>query len=196
MRTLDEVDLEILRLLIEDARRPYSDIADAVDVSAPTVSDRIDRLAELGVIQSFTLEVDRARISDGVSVLLDVELAPNDDDRIAERFGALEDVEHVFLTADGRLLASATVRPGRARSLLSRAIDLDLVDSYRIHLLEERTWSPSIGDAELALSCDECENTVTSEGVSLRLDGDLYHFCCSSCRSNFEERYATLKESA
>lgn len=196
MRTLDETDLEILRLLVEDARRPYSEIADRVDVSPPTVSDRIDRLEELGIIERFTVDLDRSKFSDGVSVLLDVDLRANVDDRVTERFAALEPIEHVFRTADARVLATATVREGQVRSLLSNAVDLELVDSYRVHLLEERVWSPDIGDAQLALVCDECSNTVTSEGVSLRLDEQLYHFCCPTCRSSFEERYVTLADRA
>ncbi|MFB6083699.1 MAG: Lrp/AsnC family transcriptional regulator, partial [Halorientalis sp.] len=47
MRGLDETDREILDILLSDGRRPYSDIAEAVDLSPPAVSDRIDRLQEL-----------------------------------------------------------------------------------------------------------------------------------------------------
>ncbi|GAB3037495.1 AsnC family transcriptional regulator [Natronobiforma cellulositropha] len=195
MRTLDETDLNILRLLVEDARRPYSDIADRVDVSAPTVSDRIDRLSELGVINGFTVDLDRTTFTDGIDVLIDVELRAGTDDRLVDRVAAIDAIEHVFVTADARLLAVATAPIGRIRDILAEGIDLEFVDSYRVHLVEERRWQPTIGSAELALSCDECENTVTSEGVSLRLGGDLYHFCCPTCRSNFENRYASLTES-
>lgn len=196
MRTLDETDLDILRLLVEDARRPYSDIAERVDVSAPTVSDRIDRLAELGVINGFTVDLDRTTFTDGIDVLIDVELRATMDDRLVDRVAAIDAVEHVFTTADARLLAVATVSVDRIRDVLAEGVDLELVDSYRVHLLEERRWQPTIGSAELTLTCDECDNTVTSEGVSLRLDDDLHHFCCTSCRSNFEERYVSLTESA
>jgi len=65
MRTLDETDREIIRLLLADARRPYSDIAERVDLSAPAVSDRVDRLREVGVIQGFTLRIDGDALSDG-----------------------------------------------------------------------------------------------------------------------------------
>jgi DNA-binding Lrp family transcriptional regulator len=47
MRDLDETDLEILQLLLSDARRPYSDIAETVGLSAPAVSDRVSRLREI-----------------------------------------------------------------------------------------------------------------------------------------------------
>ena len=196
MRTLDETDLEILRLLVEDARRPYNEIADRVDVSAPTVSDRIDRLQELGVIQGFTVDIDRSKVSEGTDVLIELELAPTIDDRVADRVGALEEVEHVFATTDCRLFAVATVTQGRIRALIGEAVDLELIDAYRVHLLDTRSWSPAIGSVELTLACDECSNTVTSDGVSTRIDGDLYHFCCPTCQSTFEERYVSLNESA
>lgn len=196
MRTLDETDLEILRLLVEDARRPFSDIADRVNVSAPTVSDRIDRLEEIGVIDGFTVDINRSTVSEGTDILVDLSIVPSADDRVADRFAALEPVEHVFVTTDCRLLTVATVKQEQIRDLITEAIDLEFVDQYRVHLLEGRHWSPSIGSAELALACDECSNTVTSDGVSARIDDTLYHFCCPTCRSTFEDRYVSLNESA
>ena len=41
MRGLDDTDREILRLLLENGRKPYREIASAVDLSAPAVSDRV-----------------------------------------------------------------------------------------------------------------------------------------------------------
>lgn len=192
MRTLDETDLRILRLLLEDARRPYNDIADRVDVSAPTVSDRIDRLEELGVIEGFTVEVDHATFTDGIDVLIDIELRTTTDRSIAEAFSDVTGVEHVFVTADARLVAVATLRSDRIGRVLSDALDEDAIESYRVHLLEERSWTPTIGGPELSLSCAECDDEVTGDGVSLRFDGELYHFCDSSCRSTFEDRRVTF----
>jgi len=75
MRDLDETDLEILSLLAEDARRPFSEIGgDRVGLSGPAVSDRVTRLEETGVIKRFTVDVDRTKLRAGVPVLVDVEL--------------------------------------------------------------------------------------------------------------------------
>ena len=65
MRDLDETGLEILQLLMSNARRPYSDIADTVDLSAPAVSDRVARLQEMGIINRFTLDVGHSQRSTG-----------------------------------------------------------------------------------------------------------------------------------
>ncbi|MHC3438304.1 AsnC family transcriptional regulator [Natrialbaceae archaeon A-gly3] len=194
MSTLDETDLEILRLLVEDARRPYSDIAERVGRSAPTVSDRIDRLQELGVVKRFTVDLDRSTITDGIEVLLDLELAATAAG-VSATLANAEWVEHVITTADGRVLAVATARPDQVRGHLTETIDTDCVDSYRVHLIEGRVWSPHVGEAELDLECAECGNAVTSDGFSSEIDGDRYHFCCPVCRSRFEERHAELSES-
>ena len=194
MRTLDETDLQILQLLLEDARRPYNDIAERVDVSAPTVSDRIDRLRELGVIEGFTVQVDRTTFSDGIELLIDIELRASQVNDVVEEFATVDGVEHVFKTTDSRILAVATLRSDQVGSAIADAIDVDLIDSYRVHLIEERAWLPTVEDAELSLSCDECGVEITGDGVSLRFDGELYHFCDSGCRRGFEEQFATVAE--
>lgn len=196
MRTLDETDLQILRLLLEDARRPYNDIADRVDVSAPTVSDRIERLQELGVIESFTVDLDRTAFTDGIELLIDVRLNASLNGSVVEEFAAHEGIEHVYKTTDSRILAVATLRSDQVGEIITRAFQPEMIDSYRVHLVEERAWTPTIEDDALSLSCAHCEDAVTPDnGVSLRFDGELFHFCGRSCRRRFEERSVELAES-
>ncbi|WP_435349501.1 Lrp/AsnC family transcriptional regulator [Haloarchaeobius sp. HRN-SO-5] len=157
MRDLDETDLDILRLLLEDASRTYSDIAESVDVSPPTVSDRIDRLRSVGIIRRFTVDVDSSKISDGVSVLVDVELSPTVDGSLVDRFADLDDVEHVFVTADSRAILKANVQQGDVRDLLASGVDLTLVKGYDVSLLVEEEWHPNVAGPDP----DELERQVT-----------------------------------
>lgn len=196
MRELDDTDLGILRLLVADARRPYSEIANQVDVSPPTVSDRVERLEELGVIERFTLDIDRSKLNDGISVLIDIDLEPGAVGDIKHRLAEVEQVEHVFATADASIVVQATVRQDEVKAMLADAIDIDKVIEFDVRLLADSHWNPQVDGAEFAPDCDECGNTVDSEGESVRIDGKLHHFCCSSCRSNFQDRYEELKESA
>ncbi len=150
MRQLDDTDLQILRLLLEDASRTYSDIAEIVDVSPPTVSDRIDSLREMGVIRRFTIDIDSSKLNDGVSVLVEAELSPTVDADVADRFAALEDVEHAFLTADSRVFLNANVPKGDVRELLAGGVDLDLVERFDVSLLVQSEWRPKIKDSDSA----------------------------------------------
>lgn len=196
MPDLDETDAEILRLLVEDARRPYSDIAESVDLSAPAVRDRIDRLREVGIIRRFTVDVDRSQLRAGVPVLVDVAAAPGDVERVRSSLVEADGVEHVFVTADAHVVVQASVPDGDVGALLEDRIGLDAVRGYDVELLTAVEWAPQVAGTDFALECAECGNTVTAEGETSRLGGTRYHFCCASCRDRFEDRYDELAAGA
>lgn len=54
---LDEIDVQLLALLREDARRQVSTLASAVGVSRATVYTRIAKLEQQGVIGGYTVRV-------------------------------------------------------------------------------------------------------------------------------------------
>jgi DNA-binding Lrp family transcriptional regulator/YHS domain-containing protein len=194
MRDPDETDLEILRLLLSDARRPYSDIADAVGLSAPAVSDRVTRLRETGVIRRFTVDVDYSQLRKGIPVLVTVDVAPRSDlPTLEERLLDADAVEHVYTTAAADLVVHARVPDNDIAAWLSDTVD-DGVDDFEVTLLSGSAWSPDLGGTEFALTCAQCGNTVDSEGTAARIDGDLYQFCCPSCETRFEETYERLQE--
>ncbi|MBX0288366.1 AsnC family transcriptional regulator [Haloarcula salinisoli] len=196
MRDLDETDMEILQLLLSNARRPYSEIAETVGLSAPAVSDRVARLEEAGVINRFTLDVDRSQLRSGIPVLVTIE--PGTDDPAALRTSLLETdaVEHVFTTAEADLVVFARVPDNDIAGWLADAVDMDNVADFEVELLATAAWSPDLGGTEFALSCAQCGNTVDSEGTAARIDDSLYQFCCPSCEARFEEKYAELQEGA
>jgi Lrp/AsnC family leucine-responsive transcriptional regulator len=55
---LDSLDRRIIEILIDDARISLKELAQRVDLSSPSVSERLRRLEERGVIRSFTVDVD------------------------------------------------------------------------------------------------------------------------------------------
>ncbi|WP_126663929.1 AsnC family transcriptional regulator [Haloterrigena salifodinae] len=194
MRDLDETDMEILRLLGENARRPFSEIADEVDLSGPAVSDRVQRLEEAGIINRFTLDVDQSQLRAGVPVFVQVTTPPGavEDCRMAA--AEADAVEHVFVTADGEIWFYARAQVRRVREWLEGLLP-DAADcEYDVTLLDDAEWTPSLEGTQFALTCAECGNTVDSEGESTRIDGEVYHFCCPSCSSRFEGRYDRLEE--
>jgi Lrp/AsnC family leucine-responsive transcriptional regulator len=195
MREPDETDLEILELLMSDARRPWKEIAEIVDLSPPAVSDRVARLQEMGIIRRFTLDVDRSQLREGVPVLLMLEVSADEFDAIREALLEADAVEYVFRTAENDLLCYARIVGGDVPTWLSGALDTG-VDDYEVTLLTDVEWSPSIGGTEFALTCAECGNTVTSEGVVTRIGEDLYQFCCPSCEASFETQYEQFEEGA
>jgi DNA-binding Lrp family transcriptional regulator len=193
---LDDTDRRILELLAADARRPYSDIADDVGLSAPAVSDRVAALQESGVIRRFTVDIDRGQVRDGAQVLVEFAVEPGATDAVRDAVADTDAVEHVFVAADGDVTVSARVPVGDVRAWVADAVDADHVRSVDVTAVDEASWQPAVGGADLALACDECGNTVTSEGETATVDGERYHFCCGSCRSQFEDRYERIDADA
>ncbi|MGA9399219.1 AsnC family transcriptional regulator [Haladaptatus sp.] len=194
MRQLDDTDREIIRLLVEDARRPYNEIADTVGLSPPTVSDRVDRLQEIGIIRRFTTDLDQGILIDGLALLITINAKPGHVDAIKGSLGSFDGVEHIFVTADSHVVCKANLHERAVETLLSDAVEGEAVRDYDVQLLVDEEWNPQPGTIEFAPDCVECGNTVTNEGESTRIEDELYHFCCSSCKSQFAERYERLQE--
>lgn len=56
--TLDQIDAAIVGALRSDARASFTEIGQAVGLSAPAVKRRVDRMLATGVIRGFTALVD------------------------------------------------------------------------------------------------------------------------------------------
>lgn len=194
MRELDETDMEILSLLAEDARRAFSAIGDEVGLSGPAVSDRVTRLQDAGVITHFTIAVDRSQLRAGVPVFVRLELPAESLESVRERVGADDAVEHVFVTSEGDLWFYGRAEVRNVRAWVNGLLDGVESADYTVTLVDDVEWTPSIDGVEFALTCAECGNTVDSEGETSRVGGDIYHFCCPSCRSRFEDRHQRLEE--
>lgn len=62
MDRLDELDERILAELSDNARATFAEIGQKVNLSAPAVKRRVDRMLATGVIRGFTTVIDRNAI--------------------------------------------------------------------------------------------------------------------------------------
>lgn len=72
--SLDDKDLQILRLLQENARVTIREISSEVHLSTTPVHERIRRLEESGVIKQYVTILDPARVKKGLMVICYVSL--------------------------------------------------------------------------------------------------------------------------
>jgi len=71
---LDTKDLDILRLLQQNARITVKEISDAVHLSSTPVHERIKRMEEAGVIKQYATLVDHHKVKKGLMVICYVSL--------------------------------------------------------------------------------------------------------------------------
>jgi Lrp/AsnC family leucine-responsive transcriptional regulator len=67
---MDSLDLKILTSLDADARRTFADLARELDVSQPTIADRVRRLESRGILRGTMLCLDHARLGYGVGAFV------------------------------------------------------------------------------------------------------------------------------
>lgn len=71
---LDELDIQILTLLMNDASMPYTEIAKKLVVSGGTIHVRMKKMLELGIIKGSVLTVDAQKIGYDITAFLGIDL--------------------------------------------------------------------------------------------------------------------------
>jgi Lrp/AsnC family transcriptional regulator, leucine-responsive regulatory protein len=107
IRPIDPLDRKILSLLIADGRRTYDDIARRVNLSAPSVKRRVDRLRESGALEGFTAVVDHGVMGWNTEALVELFYRPGTTlDEVAETLrGHPEVVEAWSVTGEADAIA-------------------------------------------------------------------------------------------
>lgn len=194
MQNLDETDVHILELLVEDGRRPYSDIAERVNLSPPAVSSRVDRLEDLGIVRGFTVDVDGQQLQERQPVSLEFDAQPGDAADLYADVRDLDGVKTVSRTHDGRVIAYANAPTGSLDDWVAGGIDFDRVREYHLRPVDEHERVRDVSAVDFALDCPVCGNDVGDDGVTAEVGDRVYTFCCPSCRKRHEKRYDAVNE--
>lgn len=191
---IDDTDREILRLLAENARRPYSDIADAVHLSAPSVSARVRQLEEEGVLRRFTVDLDLTQYDNRVQIMVRLQPELGETDSLRKSVLETPYVEHVFTTAEGEIVTVATPPRAEIGNWVQQSIPLSDVRRYDVQLLSGATRLAYTLGTESALTCANCGTTVGEDGLATRVGGSLQKFCCNDCETEFKKRHQDSQE--
>ena len=108
---LDATDVRILNALVDDARISIADLARSVGLSPPSVSERIKRLEEAGVIERYTLTINPKALGLPIAAWLRIRPIPGQLQTVADILrGLREIVECDRITGEGCFIARAYVR--------------------------------------------------------------------------------------
>src|SRR5437773_616168 len=81
---LDEVDARLLLALAADARISIAELARTVRLSSPSVSERIKRLEEVGVIQGYSVKINPKALGLPLAAWLRIRPIPGRLHKVAE----------------------------------------------------------------------------------------------------------------
>jgi Lrp/AsnC family transcriptional regulator for asnA, asnC and gidA len=96
---IDKLDREILQLLEEDGKMPYTEIAKKLIVSHGTIHLRINKLESMGIIKGTGLRIDYQKLGYDVTTLLGIHLkSAKDQSKVVEKLKQINEVVEVYYT--------------------------------------------------------------------------------------------------
>jgi DNA-binding Lrp family transcriptional regulator len=95
---LDDLDRRILENLQKDARASYTALAEKLGISDVAVKKRIDKLTEQGVIEHFTISIDRKKLGHSLRAFVLVKTTPSEAGQISEELKKMKNVTSLFST--------------------------------------------------------------------------------------------------
>lgn len=130
---LDEIDKELLRILQDNAKTPYSRISKRLGVSEATVHLRIRKLLKRGVIKRFQAIVDPEKVGKGTVAIIALTADPRKYEDVLEKLKEIPDVYEIY-DVTGEYYTIIKVRV-RSRENLTEILDeigrIDGVESTR-----------------------------------------------------------------
>ncbi|RLE87328.1 MAG: AsnC family transcriptional regulator [Thermoprotei archaeon] len=118
---LDEIDKELLRILQDNAKTPYSKISKRLGVSEATVHLRIRKLLKKGVIKRFQAIVDPEKVGKGTVAIIALTADPRKYEEVLEKLKEIPDVYEIY-DVTGEYYTILKVRVG-SREELTKVLD-------------------------------------------------------------------------
>jgi Lrp/AsnC family transcriptional regulator for asnA, asnC and gidA len=71
---IDNTDLKILEILMQDAKKPFTEVAKRVFVSQGTVHVRMNKMEEAGIVEKTTLRINYAKLGYDITAFIGIYL--------------------------------------------------------------------------------------------------------------------------
>ncbi|MEM2292386.1 MAG: Lrp/AsnC family transcriptional regulator [Nitrososphaerota archaeon] len=93
---MDKRDLEILKALMRDARKSYSELAEELGLPRSTVQEKVKRMLEKGYIKSFTAIPDYSKLGKPATAFVLISFTPMMDISQRELASMIAKMENVY----------------------------------------------------------------------------------------------------
>jgi DNA-binding Lrp family transcriptional regulator len=193
---LDLKDLEIIKLLQEDARIPILDISKKLGMSRPSIKGRIEKLQRGGIIKGFTVIVDRNAILSHILLLVGMKVEDTD---VFEKLKEMDEFLELYETMGGRnAVGKATVTDmtelqdfmGKLKKLGIKEVDSSIV----LNTIKEEHEADIGPDIGITLGCDYCGKEVVGSAYKFKIHNKEYYMCCPVCLKAFKKKKSYSKK--
>ena len=185
--SLDENDVNILKVLQGNGRLSFRQVSERVKVSVPTVSNKVGHLEKLGVIKGYRAELDPERMGQ-TSAMVTIKAKPADLSMITERFRDDEQVRQLYHMSSGKLIMVCTFLDAHlVNDFVSRLASIPEIQEYDIASvisvgkeLDRAVVAPGL---TVVVPCSQCGREIRGEPLRARGNGSTATLCCPQCLS-------------
>jgi Lrp/AsnC family leucine-responsive transcriptional regulator len=146
---MDAVDRQLIQALRENGRASYAELGRLVGLSGPSVTDRINRLEQAGVITGYRATVAPAALGLGVTALIGIQLTDAaDHEDVARRMRQLEEIEDCWFIAgdDSFMLKVRVADVDGLEHTVRRLSGLTGVARTRTTVVLSTKWESRVGE--------------------------------------------------
>ena len=98
---MDDIDLKIIRLLQEDARKSFNKIADSIGIAVGTAYNRVKNMEDHGILKGYTIMLDSAKLGYGLTALKLIEAEGRYLPEVEKELAQLDEVISIYdITGD------------------------------------------------------------------------------------------------
>ncbi len=193
MIELDNNDLIILDKLNENGRMTYSDLANKLGFTVPTIKSRIEKLLKIGVIHHIGIYLNPHSLTNDSSSLISIQVDKNKKKEFFDFLLSLDEVKEVFEVLDEfNILIISQIQPLNMHQLLFEELKSHPnVNRAKLSLLVKEIISRPHRipkhNTLLNIKCEYCGKTITADYESEKFDEVRHYFCCKSCLGNYKK---------
>ncbi len=187
--SLDDNDVNILKVLQGNGRLSYRQVSEKVKVSVPTVSNKVGNLERLGVIKGYHADLDPEKMGQ-ISAMVTIKAKPADLSQIAHRFEMDDQVRQMYHMSSGKLLLVCTFLGSHlVNEFVAQLASVPEIQEYDLASvisvgkeLDRAVVAPGLS---VIVQCSQCEREIRGEPIRMRSNGSTAFLCSPQCLATY-----------
>ncbi|MFX0016704.1 MAG: winged helix-turn-helix transcriptional regulator [Promethearchaeota archaeon] len=190
---LDNTDLTILNRLNENGRSTYSEIADELNLTVPTVKSRIEKLMKIGVIHHIGIYLNPHSLTNESAALIHLKVKKEMIKEFINFLNTINEVREVFEVLDEfNMLIITQNQPLNMHQILFEKIkSFSCIEGAKINILLKEVFSNPHRIPEqsqlLNINCEYCGKQISDSYETEKIEDIRHYFCCTSCLRNYKK---------
>ncbi|MFX0123928.1 MAG: winged helix-turn-helix transcriptional regulator [Candidatus Hodarchaeota archaeon] len=190
---LDNADLTILNRLNENGRTTYSELANELNITVPTVKSRIEKLTKIGVIHHIGIYLNPHSLTNESAALIKVKVDKEKKEKFIDFLTSINEIREVFEVLDEfNILMITQNQPLNMHHILFEEVKAhSSIKNAEISILVKEVFAnphriPKQSQL-LNVRCEYCGKQISDSYESEKFEDIRHYFCCTSCLRNYKK---------